>query len=272
MNLLDLDLQFFAGEDDIDTFDLEAFDKAFADEVEETPEEGVTPQDGEESTDEAEDVEESPEEPEDTEQPEETDPPEDKIHDDDQHKRNQAFADMRKKAEENEKYAVFLKTLAEERGMSPDDILKQYEESKLQKEAEEQNVPVDVLKRLRSLESENSQAKQEAFVSRFETQIEKTMEKYGASEDDVRKTFEYAGQNGIDFENSNVSFEAAYKLAHLDTITEKAVKEAQQKDLSSKRKRQQDAGIPNGEGASQQGQDDLLESAVGEAKSIVADW
>lgn len=263
---LSLDLQYFSENEeapapqvaDIEDFDLDAFDARYEEELEESEEFSEPSED--------------PEVPEDSE-PDEGDqaeaPP---IHDEDAEKRNAAFADMRRKAEENEKYAQVILGLAQKHGMTPEEVIQQYEDSQLEQEAENQDVPVDVLKRLRSLESENQEAKKEAFLTRFQSQIDSTMQKYGASEEEVRKTFEFAIQNGIDFENMPVTFEAAYKLAHHDALTEKAVKEAVQKELSAKKKRQRDAGIPNGAGSSQSTEDDVLDQATRDARSIVADW
>lgn len=265
-SLLRLNIQYFAAEGeeeiepsgDIDTFDLEAFDAKYEEELETS----------EEDTEEIEDNEDSLEESDDTEEEEEAP----QIHDNDADKRNAAFAELRRKAEENEKYAKVIQGLADKHGMTPEEVLQQYEDSQLETQAEREGVPVDVLKRIRSLETENQSAKQEAFLSQFQAQIDETMSKYGATDEQVRATFDFAIKNGIDFENMPVTFEAAYKLAHLDEITEKRVKDAIQQDLSVKKKRQQDAGIPNGAGSSQSSQDDLLNSAVNEARDIVSDW
>ena len=259
---LSLDLQYFSENEeatapevvDIEDFDLDAFDEKYEQELEESKEFSEDP--------------EEPEEIEDSEQGEESPP----IHDEDAEKRNAAFAEMRRKAEENEMYAKVIQGLADKHGMTPEEVIQQYEDARLEEEAENEDVPVDVLKRLRTLESENENARKEAFISRFEAQIDDTVRKYGASDEEVRKTFDYAIKNGIDFENMPVTFEAAYKLAHHDSLTEKAVKEAVQKELSAKKKRQRDAGIPNGAGNSQEGQDDLLDQATRDAKRIVADW
>jgi hypothetical protein len=143
--LLDLDLQLFAdGEDDLDLDSMmEEFESEWndEDEVEETEE--STPTD-----DESQDAEEQEET-----QTEETTNP----NDSDEHKRNQAFQTLRQQAEENKKYADFINRLAQDSGVSPEEILNRYQERQLEAEAEQQNVPVDVLKRLNTLEQENSQ-------------------------------------------------------------------------------------------------------------------
>jgi hypothetical protein len=265
-NLLRLDIQYFAGSG-FDEFDMDKFDKEFADEVgeieEETNDEVVETEEenaddvvsDEEPTEEAEEVEETP-----------------PINDPDTEKRNRAFADMRRELEESKKYAEFIKRLADENGMSPDDIVKQYEERQLQQEAEAKNTDPEVLRRVKQLEQENNQVKEQAFSERFNSQVQSAIEKYGANEDQIRSTFQYAVDNGIDFKNSNISFDAAYRLAHMDDIVNQTKEQTRQELLASKKKRQQDAAIPNGEGSSQFDSNDLEEAAIKDARAILENW
>lgn len=275
--LLKLNIQFFAegGGGDIDSFDMAAFDAQFEQEsVEQTEETTETPvieetDPGAEETP-SDTVEEGTDGNSKPETPETPSP-----NADDEHKRNEAFANLRKEAEQNRKYAQLIQELAEANGISPEEVVSRYQESKLKKDAEAQNIPVDVLKRLNDLETENKTAKEQAFVQRLEAEIGAAAQKFGIAEEnlesEVEATFTYAAERGIDLENSNVTFEEVYRLANLDTLTERAVKESQQKSLQDKKQRQQDAGIPNGVGNSQ-AQDDPLAGLASEAKSIVADW
>jgi hypothetical protein len=182
---------------------------------------------------------------------EETEEETPQIHEDDAQKRNAAFAELRRKAQENEKYATFIQKLAEQSGTTPEEILQRYEEKRLEEEAEKQQVPIDVLKRIQSLEQENQSVKEQAFATRFNAQVESTIEKYGASEADVQATFQYAAENGIDFRQSNISFEAVHKMAHLDSIVEKQVQQSRQKELEEKKQRQLSSALPSGSSVSQ---------------------
>jgi hypothetical protein len=179
--------------------------------------------------------------------PEETPTPD--LNDD--QKRNQAFADMRRQAQEAKKYQDFVARLAEQNGISPDDVLARFEERRLEEEAEKQQVPVEVLKRLQTLEQENTSAKEQLFADRFNTQVESVIQKHGATEDEIRSTFQYAVDNGIDFKNTTMTFEAVHRMAHLDTIITKEVEKARQSDLETKRQRQASATVPNGNSATQ---------------------
>jgi hypothetical protein len=233
--LLDLDLQLFAdGEDDLDLDSMmEEFESEWndEDEVEETEE--STPTD-----DESQDAEEQEET-----QTEETTNP----NDSDEHKRNQAFQTLRQQVEENKKYADFINRLAQDSGVSPEEILNRYQERQLEAEAEQQNVPVDVLKRLNTLEQENSTTKEQLRAERMETQIESVKAKYGADDNAIRAAFEEMLDSGIDPRvTDNVNFEKFYRAANLESIIQKEVENARQKDLANKKQRQTSAAIGNG--------------------------
>jgi hypothetical protein len=233
--LLDLDLQLFAdGEDDLDLDSMmEEFESEWndEDEVEETEE--STPTDNESQ---------DAEEQEDTQSEETTNP-----NDSDEHKRNQAFQTLRQQAEENKKYADFISRLAQDSGVSPEEILNRYQERQLEAEAEQQNVPVDVLKRLNTLEQENNFTKEQLRAERMETQIESVKSKYGADDNAIRAAFEEMLDSGIDPRvTDNVNFEKFYRAANLESIIQKEVENARQKDLANKKQRQTSAAIGNG--------------------------
>lgn len=187
-------------------------------------------------------------------------------------KRNAAFADLRRQAQEAKKYQDFINRLAEESGVTPEEILARYEERQMEAEAERQNVPVDVIKRLSSLEQENQAIKQQTFEERFNSQVDSAVAKYNASDDDVEQAFKYAAENGIDLREGKVNFDAVYRMAHLDTIVQREIENARQSDLSAKKKRQQEAAIPNGNSVTQSGTSDLEEQAAADAKKILENW
>jgi hypothetical protein len=230
--LVALDLQMF-GDDDLD------IDSILA-EFEEEWEDEESTEDVSEESDETQEVEEDPE-------VEEDDQPEVNPNDDDADKRNRAFADLRRQAQENEKYAKFIQRLAEEGGVTPDDLLARYEERNLQAEAERQNVPVELLKRQNSTESELAQLKEQMRAEKMDAQINSVVDKYGANDDSIREAFKYMVETGIDPRTAdNIDFEKFYRAANLDNIIQKEVANARQADLENKKKRQESASIGNG--------------------------
>lgn len=187
--------------------------------------------------------------------------------------RNAAFAKLRRERDEAAKQASFLQKLADDNGMTVEEIVQRYENARLEEEAEETQVPVEVLQRLKHLESENEAIKSQNFTARFNSEVESTIKKYNASEEDVKKTFEYAHENGLTelLKSGSTTFEAAHKLAHMDTMIEKQVQSAIQDSLSKKKKRQQDAPLSHGSAADYT-VESLEDQAVSDAKKILANW
>ncbi|MER2141048.1 MAG: hypothetical protein ABS902_05345 [Priestia megaterium] len=188
-------------------------------------------------------------------------------------KRNAAFAELRRKAQEGEQASAFLHKLAEQSGLSPEDVLKRFEEQSLAAEAQQQNVPVDVLKRIKALEQENSSFKEQTATERMNTQVESVISKYGATDDDIRATFEEMFKAGLDPRtNDQANFESFYKAVNHEKIVAAEVAKAQQNSLANKKKRQEQAAIPTGTGTTQSGEADALDQAAKDAAEILANW
>jgi hypothetical protein len=189
-----------------------------------------------------------------SEEQEETTPPEKVIHDEDTEKRNRAFADLRRERDEAKKYADFINQLAEETGVTPEEILNRYNERKLATKAQETGVPVEFLKKQTETETKLSQLEERLTAERLDAQIKTVENKYGADEEAVRSAFQYMFEAGIDPRTTpNVDFEKFYRAANLDNIIQKEVQQARQKDLEDKKKRQESASIANGTSATQTG-------------------
>ena len=231
--MLKLDLQFF-GFDPFGEIDLDAIDE----EIVETEEEIVDT----EEVEEVEEVEETEELEESTDEKEVEDPAPDISKDDD---RNRAFAELRRERDRLAKDAEFIQKIADQNGISVEQLRAQYEEDLIAKEAEAKGVPVDVIKRLNTLEQENLAVKQQAQAAQFNAQVEATMAKYNGTQEDFNNVAKYAQENGLKdaMLSGAVTFEAVYKLANLDTMLESAKKSAVQEDLATRKKRQQEAPV-----------------------------
>lgn len=250
---------------DLDKFDAEYQEEAPTEEViEETVDETV--EEETEVTDEevaAEDEEVEEDEPSSEEEPE-------TIHDPDAEKRNRAFADMRRQLEETKKYEAFMKQLAEQSGTSPEELMKRYEERKIEAEAKEKGVPVDVYKRLTELEQRDVQREQEVFSEKFNNEVNSVIEKESLSESDVENVFKYMAEEGFLSADGKplIGFDKAYKLANLDTIVEKSKKEAVQDNLEKKRKRQQSSALPTG-ATTTQADNEIDEQVKADVKALL---
>lgn len=242
--LMKLNLQLFAdGEDDLDLDSmLEEFNNEWPDEeVEET---------STETAEETETVEEAEEETESEDVSHET--KEDKPLESDEEKRNKAFAELRRERDEAKRFADFIKRMADDNGVAPEDILKRYDEKRLEVQAEKDGVPLDVLKRINALETENKEVKEREAAARLDAQIQSVMTKYNADDNAIKATFEEMFKAGVDPRtSSNVDFEKFYKAANFDSIVQAEIEKARQADLANKKKRQTDAVPPNGNSVTQ---------------------
>lgn len=235
--MLNVNLQFFA-EGDPEEFDLDSFEQEFEEKWEEPEQEEETVEEDSEPEEVEDDVktEDDPSEPEqEEEQP--------NFQND---KQNRAFADMRRQLQESQKYADFIHKIAEESGMKPEEILEQYENKQLERQSQEKGVPVDVLKRLNSLESENQRIREESLAKEFNSQVDQVTQKYGLKDKDLDNVFQYMAENNLDPRKTNVKFEDAYFLANRDTILAQEREKANQEYLANKKKRQNTSAVPSG--------------------------
>jgi hypothetical protein len=252
---------------------VDSFDETWEPEESETVEE--TPEDLEDiEVEEADDVEETDEQELESDESEESELEQEQQEPDfKEDKQNKAFAELRRKAEENEKAKQFLQQLANEAGVSEEEILNRYSQRALQAEAEKNNVPVEVMQRIKTLEEENRTVKESAVAERMDKQIRATIDKYGATDEDIRATFTEMLNSGVDPRtNPNVDFEKFYKAANFDKILENKVKEAQQTSLSQKKKRQAQAAIPNGTSTTQPGTSDIDDLVSKDVQDILENW
>ena len=197
-------------------------------------------------------------------------PPEVIVNDPDVEKRNAAFAQLRRERDEAQKQAAFIQKLAEENGMTVEELQQRYEDSRLQEEAESQNVPVEVLQRLKSLEQENEAIKNQSFSARFNAEVEATIEKYKPTEQELEATFAYAQQQGLTeaLKSGSMNFETVHRMAHMDALIERQVQNAIQDSLSKKKKRQQEATVSHSSGASAV-EPTLEDRAIADAKALL---
>lgn len=218
---------------DLDSM-LEEFENEWVDEEVEGEESTEVEQ---EADDEVEETEETPAEETET-QP--------NPNDDDAEKRNRAFADLRRQAEENRKYADFIQRLAQDSGVTPEEILNRYQERQMQAQAEQQGVPVEFFKESRETAQRLAQLEENMRAQQFDAQVEAAKSKYGADDTTIRATIEDMFRSGVDPRTQDVDFDKWYRAANLETIIQKEVENARQKDLENKKQRQESAAIGNG--------------------------
>lgn len=178
--------------------------------------------------------------------------------------RNEAFAEMRRERDRLAAEAAFIRQFAEDNGMTVEQLKEQYENQRIEKEAESKGVPPEVLKRINTLEQETEQAKAAAQSAKFNAEVQATLAKYNGTPQDFENVLKYAGQNGMveTLRTGAVSFEAMYKLANMDTMIEKAKRDAVQSDLATRKKRQQEAPISAGKSTVPASNEDDIDALV----------
>lgn len=263
--LLPLDIQYFAS-GGVDDFDIESFDKEFEeslaseqDYVQEQEQDYIQEQEQDHVQEEQQEevLEQQQEELEEQEQPR-------------KNSADEAFAQLRRERDEFARVAKWVSDLAAQSGMTVEQLMERYEQQRLQKEAESKGVPVEVLQKLQTLENENKTIRDQMNAERFNQQVNETLQKYNGSVENFEKTLQYAMENGLveALKTGAITFEAAYKLAHMDTLIEEAKQQAVQENLLMQKKRQQEASVANG-GVIPQPQNDLDEIVANDVKEIL---
>lgn len=160
-------------------------------------------------------------------------------------KANQAFKQMREnvqrykqEAEANNEYAKVIKEIAEANGITPQELIKNYREKQAEKEADKAGIPVEVYKKLNSLEQEVTTLKTQPLIDNFNKQIDTLIQKYSLKDVDIQQFFAEANANGFDLTKVK-DIEKVYSFLNVDKVIEKK----EQKRLEQKEKIKSQAPI-----------------------------
>ena len=154
---------------------------------------------------------------------------------------NAAFAELRRQKEEAERQAKVVEKFAASHGMTVDQYLAAVEAQEEEQRAKQQGIPVDILRRMESMESQLTQTKSTAAREKFWNEVDSVKSKYDLTNQDIDKIFTYIGENGLvnlETKLPSVGFEFAYKAANFDNVIPRKVKEAKQEALAAKKARQ----------------------------------
>ncbi len=200
-------------------------------EPEEKPVEDETTEEEEDS-----DEEEAPED-EESEEEDSEEKPEESEEDKKQAKQNYAFAQQRQQIKEQETFIKNLGKLIGMEGSDVKDIREKVQEVLLEKQSKEQNIPIDILKRLENAEAiiqENQEIKRQNEV---QNSFANLVEKHGLSEEEVKDFTQYLVDEGKNpLENPNVDIAAEYLKLHYNDMIQAAVQEALNKEQKRKEK------------------------------------
>lgn len=155
---------------------------------------------------------------------------------------NNHFKQMRLQLEEAQKKARVIDEVAKMNGITPEQVIQEFERKQLEEQAKQQNVPVEVMQKLQTLEQENKTVKQSLFADRFNREVEETKAKYNLTDEEVQATVEFMDKHKfpLDF-----PFETAYIAANHEKLVEEAKNKAIQEQLEEKKKRQNSSAVPH---------------------------
>lgn len=214
------------------------FEELFGEDTdeEETPEEETEEETPEEEEDDSEEEEEEPEGDSEDDEAEEKEP-EEKPEDKQKAKQNYAFAQQRQQIKAQENFIKSLGKLIGMDGSSTAEIQERVQEVLLEKQSKEQNIPIDILKRLDAAEAiiqENQTIKRENQV---QTDLANLIEKHGLSQEEINEFTQHLIDEGKNpLEDPNVDLDAEYLKLHYNDMIQAAIDEALKKEQDRKDK------------------------------------
>lgn len=148
-----------------------------------------------------------------------------------------AFAEMRRT---NAQYAALLGKIAQVNGIeyqNTNDLLSKLNDNTITAMAKQQNVPVELLQRIESLQQDSDAFKAQQAQQSAVAGFQKVMTTHGLTEAELQSFARELDAKGVNPFVQQVDIEAEYKLTHFDDIVAKqidrAVKEALAKSNSA---------------------------------------
>jgi hypothetical protein len=212
---------------DINTI-VKELDEEFATEAEDQLEESVEEPE-EELEEEVLDDEEEVLEDEEVDEPE----PEPAVNDDDVHKRNEAFKQLRKERDELAQSDKFLAELAKQYGLTKEQLMNRFEEDRIKKQAKEQGIPEDQIRKMQEMEKRLQQVEESKQREVFNIKAEALATKYNLGEKEMVKIFQESAKLGLDIIRNPELLDFAYRAVNYD----EAINKGRQKQLETTKKR-----------------------------------
>lgn len=216
-------------------FDIESIvaelDAELAAEAEDQPEESVEePEQVEEEVLEEEEVLDEPEEAVEEELDEEPAP---EVNDDDIHKRNEAFRRLREERDALAQSDKFLTDMAKQYGLTKDQLIERFKEDQLKKQAEEQGIPEEQLRKMQEMEQRLAEVEEAKNREVFNIKATALADRYDLNDNEMGLLFREAARMGLDIISNPDLLEFAYRAVNYDN----AINEGRQKQLETTKKR-----------------------------------
>lgn len=159
-----------------------------------------------------------------------------------------AFAELRKRASQADTYGQLLGKLASANGIEyadENDLLSKLNDDVLDKLAKQQNVPVELLKRMESLEQDSIAYQQARLKDSALIGFQNVMTTYGLDQDELQAFAAELDAEGKNPFVTEINLVDEYKVMHFDDIVNSKVEAAVQAALTKDQKASQHGTVPN---------------------------
>lgn len=175
-------------------------------------------------------IDEDFEEPADEPEPEPVTPA---VNDPDEHKRNEAFKQLREERDKLAESDKFLSELATQYGLTKEELIQRYKDEADKKQAEKEGLTPEQYKKIQELETRLNQTEETRRKEMFNYEAERVAQKYSIGDSELMKVFEFAKNNSIDILGNPNLIEFAYRSLNY----ENAVELGRQKQLETTKQR-----------------------------------
>jgi hypothetical protein len=155
------------------------------------------------------------------------------VNDPDEHKRNEAFKNLREERDKLAESDKFLTDLATQYGLTKEQLIQRYKDEANKKQAEKEGMTPEQFKKMQDLQKEVEKIKLNRRKEIFNYEAQKVSDKYNLSEKEMVEIFDYAQTSGIAILDNPALIEFAYRAKNYDN----ALEQGRQKQLETSKKR-----------------------------------
>ncbi len=155
------------------------------------------------------------------------------VNDPDEHKRNEAFKNLREERDKLAESDKFLSELATQYGLSKEELIKRYKDEANKKQAQKEGMTPEQYKKMTDLQKEVEEIKENRRKEIFNYEAQKVSDKFNLSDKQMVELFDYASDNKIDILGNPTLLEFAYRAKNYDN----ALEQGRQQQLETSKKR-----------------------------------
>lgn len=158
---------------------------------------------------------------------------------------NYAFGQMRTELNANKALLAKLATAAGIQYTDENDLIAKLNDNALNQLAQRQNVPVDLLKRMETLEQNNAAYEMEQRKTETMLSFQKLQTTYGLTNDELMAFAQELDEKGMNPFASRINIDATYRDLHFDEIVNKRVAAAVEEALKKSSVADTHSSTPN---------------------------